>query len=288
MRISGTAAALGGVIAARTGGAVEHDLIASNREAQDLPFLLDLPVNRNNAAAVRYTPGSLDRASHIQDRYSLLAVDFAKWGNRKLPLLVILLSRDDWQQLGVELPYGFPVRMANGSVLLAAWGDRGTVELWRHLLGDGLPLLEGTPLRGTPEEASSLLITDLLGLIEAARGLLGRAGFGAREPRLNDFMAHTLALSAILEHDRERLTVLDEIFRQLASAPSEIPGAEATLGGWLRFQADAYWAARQVATERGAAGARQLLKLARKNGGALSREDLRRRFPELESWLAGL
>ena len=69
---------------------------------------------------------------------------------------------------------------------------------------------------------------------------------------------------------------------------TEIPGAEATLGGWLRLQADAYWAARQVATERGAAGARQLLKLARKNGGALSREDLRRRFPELESWLAGL
>ncbi len=256
--------------------------------AQDLPFLLDLPVTPERAAAVRYTPGSLDRASHVQDRYSLLAADFGRWSGEKLPLLVMLLSREDWQRLGVQLPYGFPVRLPNGTVMLAAWGDSGTVELWRHLLAEGLPPLEGTPIRGTPDEAASLVITDLLGQIEAARGLLTRGGFGSPQPRINDFMAHTLALSAVLNHDRSRLALLDSLFRQLEVAPADIPGAEPNLGGWLRYQGDAYRAARTLAAKRGNASAKQLLKLARRAGGSLSAADLRRRFPELAPWLDAL
>lgn len=255
---------------------------------EEMPFLLDLPVTRERAASVRYTPGSLDRASHVQDRFSLLAADYARWGGDKMPLLVILLSREDWRALGVAMPYGFPVRLPNGAVMLAAWGDAGTVSLWRHLLADGLPEIEGTPLRGTAEEAASLLITDLLGQIEAARGLLGRGGFGSPQPRIADLMAHALALSAVINHDRERLALLDEVFRQLAAAPSEIPGAEPRLGGWLRYQADAYYAARTLATRRGAASGKLVLKLARRNGGRLTADDLRRRFPELGPWLERL
>ena len=253
--------------------------------AQDLPFLLDLPVTPDRAAAVRYTPGSLDRASHVQDRFSLLAADFSRWGGSKLPMLVVLLSRDDWKRIGIQLPYGFPVRLPNGTVMLAAWGDPGTVELWRHLLVEGLPQLEGTPIRGTPDEAASLIITDLLGQIEASRGLLSRSGFGSPVPRINDFMAHTLALSAVLNHDRGRLALLDSVFRQLEVAPAEIPGAEPTLGGWLRYQGDAYRAARLLAAKRGNASAKQLLKLTKKAGGSLSPADLRKRFPELVPWL---
>lgn len=263
-------------------------LTAPSAGAQELPFLLDLPVTAERAAAVRYTPGSLDRASHVQDRYSLLAADFARWGGMKLPLLVMLLSREDWERIGVQLPYGFPVRLPNGTVMLASWGDAGTVGLWRHLLAGGLPQIEGTPIRGTADEASSLLITDLLGQIEAARGLLSRAGLGSSQPRINDFMAHTLALSAVLNHDRSRLELLDQVFRQLEVAPAEIPGADPTLGGWLRYQGDAYRAARTLAARRGNAAAKQLLKLARKDGGGLSAEDLRKRFPELGPWLDSL
>lgn len=252
---------------------------------QDLPFLLDLPVTPERVAAVRYTPGSLDRASHVQDRYSLLASDFGRWGRAKLPLLVILLSREDWNRIGVRLPYGFPVRLPNGTVMLAAWGDSGTVELWRHLLAEGLPVIEGTPIRGTPDEAASLVLTDLLGQIEAARGLLARGGFGSPQPRIDDFMAHTLALSAVLNHDRPRLELLDSVFRQLEKAPTEIPGAEPALGGWLRSQGDAYRAARTLAAKRGNVSAKLLLKLARKGGGSVSAADLRKRFPELGLWL---
>lgn len=250
-----------------------------------MPFLLDLPVTAERAAAVRYTPGSLDRASHVQDRYSLLAADFGRWSGNKLPLLVILLSREDWQRLRVQLPYGFPVRLSNGTVMLAAWGDAETVRLWSHLLTEGLPALEGTPIRGTGAEASSLLITDLLGQVEAARGLLSRGGIGSPQPRINDFMAHTLALSAVINHDRGRLTALDDIFRQLESAPVEIPGADSKLGGWLRYQSDAYRAARTLATKRGNSAAKLMLKLARKNGGSLSAAELRKRFPEMGPWL---
>lgn len=258
---------------------------AASLADQDLPFLLDLPVTPERAAAVRYTPGSLDRASHVQDRYSLLASDFGRWSRGKLPLLVVLLSRPDWDRIGIQMPYGFPVRLPNGTVMLAAWGDSGTVELWRHLLAEGLPPIEGTPIRGTPEEAASLILTDLLGQIEAARGLLARGGFGSPQPRINDFMAHTLALSAVLNHDRGRLELLDSVFRQLENAPAEIPGAEPALGGWLRFQGDAYRAARSLAAKRGNASAKLLLKLARKGGGSVSAGDLRKRFPELAPWL---
>lgn len=256
--------------------------------AQDMPFLLDLPVTPDRAAAVRYTPGSLDRAAHVQNRYSLLADDFNRWGGRRLPLLVVLLSREDWQRLGVQLPFGFPVRLPNGTVMLAAWGDGGTVELWQQLLAEGLPALDGTPIRGTTEEAASLLITDLLGQVEAARGLLSRGGFGSPQPRIADLMAHTLALSAVLNHDRGRLGLLDDLYRQLETAPAEIPGADPTLGGWLRYQGDAYRAARTLAVKRGNASAKQLLKLARKKDGTLMPDDLRKRFPELGPWLDSL
>ena len=75
---------------------------ATAQQAKPLPYLLDVGDLR---ALVRYSPGALDRASHVQFRFALLAEDFGKWSGQPVPLSVVLLSRTDWEALDLAVPY---------------------------------------------------------------------------------------------------------------------------------------------------------------------------------------
>ncbi len=259
--------------------------LAPTRAGAELPFLLDLPATHKSWAGVRYTPGSLDRASHVQDRLGLLVDDFDRWTDQKQPLFAYLLSRTEWEEVGVRIPYGLPARLPDGGIVLAAWGDKGMVALWRELLNGALPEIEGTPLRGTVEESSSLLALDLLGQVEASRTLVARGELQAAEPRVYDLFAHTLAASAFYRHERGRFNDIAALFRRLAAAEVSADSSHADLRTLLQEQARTFNAAHWLLAKRGEDAPKTLFKLARKKKGALDTSTLRQRFPELAAWL---
>jgi len=252
--------------------------------SKPLPYLLDVG---DMFALVRYSPGALDRASHVQQRFALLAEDFKRWSKQAVPLSAVLLSRTDWEALDLAVPYGLPAHMANGEVALCAWGDHGTVTLWRALLGGHLPQLEGHPLYGTRLEASSLLMNDLLAQGVAARALLNRAGFDRVHPDVLNFTAHVVALAASNLHESLSLDAIRRVYSM--TAPDASLGAPSGNDIWrarLASERPYYEAAAALIAKRGINKApKALLKLLRGRGAALTTRAVANEFPEVRGLL---
>ena len=252
--------------------------------SKPLPYLLDVG---DMFALVRYSPGALDRASHVQRRFALLAEDFRKWSKQQVPLSVVLLSRTDWEALDLAVPYGLPAHLANGEIALCAWGDIGTVSLWRGLLDGELPRLEGHPLYGSQIEASSLLLADLLSQGVAARTLLNRAGFGGAHPDVLNLAAHVVALAASNLHESLSLEAIRRIYSMTAPDPARGPATGTEL--WrsrLAGERPYFEAADAMIAKRGVSKApKALLKLMRQEGEALTAGSVAEKFPELRGLL---
>jgi hypothetical protein len=257
-----------------------------DERSKPLPYLLDVG---DMFALVRYSPGALDRASHVQRRFALLAGDFKKWSKQEVPLAAVLLSRTDWEALDLAVPYGLPAHLANGEVALCAWGDLGTVQLWRGLLGGELPRLEGHPLYGSQIEASSLLLADLLSQGVAARTLLNRAGFGGVHPAVLNLAAHVVALGASNLHESLSLGEIRRIYSM--SAPDPSLGPLEGIAAWrarLAGERPYYEAAEALIAKRGPKKApKVLLGLMRREGASLTPGSVARKFPELRGVLPG-
>ena len=167
--------------------------------SKPLPYLLDVG---DMFALVRYSPGALDRASHVQRRFALLAEDFRKWSKQPVPLSVVLLSRTDWEALDLAVPYGLPAHLANGEVALCAWGDLGTVNLWRSLLGGELPANRGPPALRVSRSRLRVCFWPIScpKALRRARCSIERASGGAHPDVLN-LAAHVVALAASNLHE---------------------------------------------------------------------------------------
>ena len=262
-----------------------------------LAQLLLLPGDR---AAVRYTPGSLDRAAHVQARLAALADDFAAWGGGPSTLRALVLSPEDWQAAGLRRPYGLAERTPNGDVAAPAWGSEETVALWRALTGAPLAWEGGLPVRGTPEEAASLALADLVLQVECGRlyveggGAGGPGGLGGETPWVTGLAAHVVALAAMLRHEPARLPRSAEFWGQLAGDPGARPhGALAAAAAaaddlpvreWLAHQAQLHAGARVIVERDGAKSVKRLLALKRSQG-RLTAAALLGRYPELGPWL---
>ncbi len=241
--------------------------------ASEVPYLLSL---EGPPVTVRYSPGSLDRADHVQRRFGRLVAEI---GRKQLgqPLLVVeLLTDADWRSSGLPGPFGLPAITTTGTLALPAWGTPGTVALWRGLLDGRLPSILGTPLRGTAEEAASLAAADLVGEVEASRLILARLGLVAGEPWADDLLACSLVVSTLQRHEAVRWPELRFLISGLVQR-AEAADEERL---WrLRFVA----AAERVGAESGKLPAKPLLKLVRKgDGSAVGR--LVERYPWLRSW----
>jgi hypothetical protein len=226
---------------------------------------------------VRYSPGSLDRASRVQRRMTRLV---AESGHRKLlqQLLEIdLLRPEEWRSYGLAEPYGMPAITGSGSLALPAWGGAETVALWQRLLGGWLPSTPGSPMRGSPDETASLEGADLMGEVEASRIVLSRLGIVGNEPWMNDLMACVLAVSAVQRSEPGRWAEVRQFHSRLAVRP-EAAGDQRLAR--LRFIA----AAERIGSESGSLPSKPLFKMARKAKGPLPPEHLLERYP----WLAEL
>ena len=252
-------------------------------------YLLELP---GDLVPVRYTPGSLDRAVSVQDQLGNLIEDFKSWSRAKSALIVLLLSRDEWQGAGFESEYGVPEPAGGLGLAMSAFGDDETVELWKGLLGTRLPTQADQPNLGTPEQAASLAVGDLIALVDAARICLMAGGFTGDQPWVNGVMAHIVALSVLTGHAQVRLPEVRMVFSALATnggGPGAYPLAAAikppSLSARLWFEGQYFDAASLVAGGEGKAPAKAVLKQARKDGGRVRAADLLARYPELGTWL---
>jgi hypothetical protein len=238
---------------------------------------------------VRYSSGSLQRASQLQPAFELLARELVRGTGHRQRLPIKLLNRAEWKAAELPMSYGFPARAADATLALPAWGDSGTVSMWRKLLTRNLPTTGDAPLRSTADEAASLVPADLLGLFEASRMLLEAADFRGEERWITDVVAQTLAATVAPAIDGgsqagamyRRLGELEEDPLSLADYRSGI-----SLERWLWFQAQFFNAASLILSEDRKAS-RELLKLARKNERRISRADLISTYPALDAWFTG-
>lgn len=262
----------------------------------NLPSLLNL---RGARSTVRYSPGSLDRAAHVQARLDALAEDFAAWGGGQRELLAFVLGPEDWQAAGLSRAYGLPELTGPGggaAIALPAWGDGHTITVWRALLGTGgAPLLwsAGTPVRGTPEEAASLAAADLLAQIELAREFVDRQHLAGGPPWLRELLAATVARAAFERHEAERRAEIVDFFAALARGAASAEPA----GALTEYREDLPYPDRVAASARFFAAAGFLLdrdraktvpllvKMAAKSGRPLVPGDLLPRYPGLGAWL---
>jgi len=253
-----------------------------------LPYLLTLPSER---VPVQYTPGTLDRASHVQDRFELLVTEISHRSKADIGLVVHLLSREEWESAGIEVPYGLPAALGPQQIAIAALGDPGTVALWKRLAGDGVPRLAGRPVRGTIAEAESLSALDLAAEVEVARLLLPALDANGGSEWWEPLVAQTLAWSAFLRFEPGRRHEISTFFGGLVGVR---PSAEDSVGGAAdRLIESAHYAAPalRIADVESRPPARPFLKWLRKKGNTHSPADreerFRMRYPSVAEWLSG-
>ncbi|MDX1630601.1 MAG: hypothetical protein R3234_01970 [Thermoanaerobaculia bacterium] len=248
----------------------------------DVPGLVELA---GREAFVLYTPGSLDRASRVQDWLETLGDEYAGVTGERVRLGAYLLDRREWESADLGAPYGFPRSAGRGRTVLPAFGDQGTVTLWRRYQPEGLPAPGGSPVRGTPEEAASLFTADLWGLFETARGLVLRGPVRGEDPWIDELMAHALAVQALERRNPRRAASFDRFWSHLGRAAMDSVsrgGTEAseTFDRWVAHQSRLHELARSMADREGRRGGvfSRLWRLGRKSDGILTEDGLRRRY----------
>ena len=259
--------------------------VTAQTSVPDVMGLLELP---GREAWVRYTPGALDRAAHVQEWLRLLALEGAKATGEPRRLGAFVLDRREWESTDLQAPYGAPRALGEGRVVLPAYGDDGTVAFWRRYQPRGLPGLGGMPLRGTEAEASSLFVSDHLALLETARQLVEYGDTRGETAWIQELLAHAFLLQALHPEVGGRVRWMDEFWEQITAAVGD-PGTLSSYGSgltfdeWLGHQAAIYRLARAMEAEesRFMGLYDRFRKLGRKGGGVLTQEGLKKRYGDL-------
>ena len=250
-------------------------------------FLLRLP---GDFATVRYTPGSLDRAANLQTRLELAARAFKRWIGFRLEVDVYVLSRDEWQQAGYEVPYGVPIRIGQRGLAAPAEGDPGTVELWADLLKGTLPAVAGTPIRGTPQQAATMILADFVSQLQMCEILVDEAGLAGDEHWVRSLMTHLASVDLVRRYEEVRLRDLDTMYQLLSrdGGPKAFSardyGPDLGLKDWLWFQAQFHRGAQAIIAKTGKGSLKKMKQMRKKTDGVLAGERLLRRFDGLDAW----
>lgn len=276
-----SAASLGGV----TGG--PYPAPTAPVSEPNLYLLLQLAGER---AQIRYTPGFLDRAVNLQTRLELVARSLRSWTKTDVELTAYVLSREEWERAGFEIPFGIPLRIGSNGVAAPAEGDEETVRLWAELLQGVLPSVQGLPLRGTPQQAATMLLADVLVQLQVADAVIERAELGGDQPWVRGVVAQLASLALTRRIEGGRLRDLEAMYAALGRrhAPGELSArdyrSDLHLEEWLWFQAQFFRGALTIFAEEGKGSVKAMRKLRRKDDGVLRAERLLRRYEGLEAW----
>ncbi len=250
-------------------------------------LLLRLP---GDFATVRYTPGSLDRAANLQSRLEHAARAFKRWVDVRLEVEVYVLSREEWRQAGYDVPYGIPVRIGRRGLAAPAEGDDDTVRLWGELLHGMLPAVAGMPIRGTPQQAATMILSDVLTQLQMAEILVDEIDIAGDRPWVRGLMTHLVSVDLVRRYEAVRLKDLETMYQLLArdagpkAASARDYGPDLGLSDWLWFQAQFHAGAQTILAKTGKGAVKKMKQLRKKSDGVLSGELLLRRYKELGAW----
>lgn len=259
-------------------------------KSSTLSSLLQL---RGQRVTVHYTPGALNRAAHVQKRFELMTDEFKSWGGQPALTVVYLISREEWEGIDLKEPFGLPGNMGMSQLALGSWGDDGSIELWEKLTGRDLPPIQVTPMRGTPQEAASLWLGDLVAQVSVARDLLETSGFYGDEPWVDGVLAQLVAFSTSQIHEQIQMPQIGRFWLALSQQgggpgahPLSALGQASTPAEKLWFEAQFYEGARLLAEAEGKGAAKKVFKPAKKGDGRISGRELLAQYPVLRDWLA--
>ncbi len=250
-------------------------------------FLLRL---NGDFATMRYTPGSLDRAANLQFRLEEAARAFKRWVGTRLEVEVYVLSREEWSQARYDVPYGVPVRVGRRGLAVPAEGDPGTVELWADQLQGMLPAVSGTPIRGTPQQAATMILADIITQLQMSEILVDEIGIAGDEQWVRGLMTHLASVDLVRRYEGVRLKDLDTMYQLLTQNPgpraysSRDYGPDLGLSDWLWFQAQFHVGAQAIIAKTGKGSVKKMKQLRKKTGGVLSGDALLRRYEALNDW----
>ncbi len=250
-------------------------------------------------AAVGYLPGSLDRAHHVLARLDNLAAYFRRWRpDLPVPLAAYAVDREQWGKIDLPGLYGLPLRTGPSSIFVPAQGDPEMTRMFRSALGlEMLPMVPGVPVTGTPEQAASLAIADVLTQIEAARGFAVAAGLQGTDGWVQEVAACVAALVVFRQSEPQREPEIHDLFvrlRERMGGPGSNPafgftqllqqGSEAEIKSWLWYQAVFFEAAELIVAKDGRKSISRLNHIERDGRGRLQTAALVKRYPGLTEW----
>lgn len=234
--------------------------------------LLRLP---GDTVDVMYSPGTLDRASHVQKRLEVLAATLRDWTRYPVGATVYVLNRSDWKATQAGPYYGVPGRVMGDALAIAADGDMELAGFWQYLLGRPAPQLPGVPLTAPPEGADALAMSDLLLQLEATASMLGQAGLSASSPINNRLAVHLTAWDILALHEPERVDELDRVFTDLGRWPTRpLDDRDLTLEEWVSLEAHFFRGAQIIRQGSGKNPSKKVLRSAMDNGGVIDLEPL--------------
>lgn len=231
--------------------------------AQDV-HLLRLP---GEAVEVMYSPGTLDRAAHVQKRLQVLAGTLRDWTEQPVGMTAYVLSRDDWMASKAGPYYGIPGRVTGDALAVAADGDMRLAGFWQYLLGRPAPQLPGSPLVGPPEGADALAASDLMLQLEATDSMLRQAGWSANSPLTMRLAVHLTAWDILAMHEPNRMAAVQRIFTDLGRWPTQAVGSGIlSIEEWLSLESHFFEGAQIIRQATGGTPSKKVLKAARNRG----------------------
>jgi hypothetical protein len=250
------------------------------------PDLLLLP---GRPVDVRYVPDSLDRAANVQKRLEVIAAALDPIADHPFPLRGVVLDQEAWKKAGLDTAWGLPARTGRSVFATCADGDAELVGRIRGLTGGWLPDLAGVPMRGTPEGAAALEVSDALLELEVARGFLDFEGVRASEPWIAALLDQVAARLAWEATDPGGVPALADLFDRMADVQGGAPRLadyrrDLPLEQDLRYQSRFLRGADVVWVAKGERGSRRWLRKLVRDGAPVGRALIEKEFPGLAAW----
>lgn len=238
---------------------------------------------------VRYGAGFLDRAARAQIQLEPIVRVLNRWADTDLTVNVYILTREEWKQSRVGVPYGVPVRVGRNSLLLPASGDDEVVKLWANLRVP-LPTSQNPGTAATPGQASASLFADYLALNLIGEIYAERLDLRTAEPWLQSFLGHLIIAPYYQRMAPDARRDLEPVWRQVialrgAKALSAADyRAEMNLQDWLYFQANFHFGAQALVGEEGRGTIKNLRRLQRKGNGVILGAALLDKYEDVKTW----
>ena len=248
--------------------------------------------------AIRYGPGALDRAVHVARRLDLVLGELRRSLEVSLPLTAVVLSREEWERMGIQRTYGLPQPLSVGSIAVPAWGDPGTVRKWRTWLGTDVPDIGGVPIAGTAEDASSLMLSDIVLQVEVCEMMLNRTPAAVADRWILGLLSHLAAVGLWSDFEPRRMPEIEMVWSrmrgelplllELEPARLEKGLKPLTMERWLLAESYLFDGAMRAHAAGGPRAFRKLLKTMVKDQKPPTREQLVALYPPLAAWLESL